>query len=105
VGAARLVCFGKRPSRLDLAESLTLAVIPQNPRRRLPPARLGPAAESQRELAAARERLWRRWSAQHGDRGRDVPVLPLMLATSSSELPFPAPPPSTSLLLGPPPPH
>ncbi len=101
VGAASLVYFGKRPSRLDLAESLTLAVIPQNPRRRLPPARLAPATESQRELAAARERLWRRWSARHRNDERDVPVLPLMLATSSSELPFRAPHLVDSLLRGP----
>src|SRR5262249_61253664 len=57
--------------------------------------------ESQRELAAARERLWRRWSARHGDRGRDVPILPLLVGTSSSELPFRAPHLVDSLLRGP----
>jgi len=101
VGAASLVYFGKRPSRLGLAESLTLAVIPQNPRRRLPSMRLGPADEPRHELAGARERLWRRWSAaRKADAGRAVPVSPLMLATSSSELPFRAPHLVDSLLRG-----
>ena len=100
IGAASLVYFGKRPGQLDLAESLTLAVIPQNPRRRVPWSRLGSAAEPQRELAAARERLWSRWSARRRDARRDAPDVPLSLATVPSELPFRAPHLADGLLRG-----
>ena len=36
VGAASFVYFGKPPSKLQLGEALTLAVIPQSPARRAP---------------------------------------------------------------------
>jgi penicillin-binding protein 1C len=58
VGAASLIYFHKRAQHLTLAEVLTLAVIPQNPRKRASAAR-------GRELAEARKRLWQLWLARH----------------------------------------
>src|SRR5262249_60223185 len=95
------VVVGKRPLGFVLVESLRPAVIPRNRGRRLPSRGPGPADEPRHELAGARERLWRRWSAaRKADAGRAVPVSPLMLATSSSELPFRAPHLVDSLLRG-----
>ena len=92
VGAAGLVYFTKRAAELGLAESLTLAVIPQNPRRRVSPARAGTAREAERELVDARERLWRRWVSHHPrDLRREVDLaLPLAPAPPTA-LPFRAP--------------
>jgi penicillin-binding protein 1C len=89
VGAASLIYFHKRPQQLTLAEVLTLAVIPQNPRKRggataLPTARP--------ELTAARDRLWQRWLAQHPEARADqggMAAPPQLAATSG--LPFLAP--------------
>ena len=92
VGAASLVYFGKRAAQLGLAESLTLAVVPQNPRRRVPHVRGGPPVEALRELAEARERLWRRWLTRHPDDQRRASDLALPLALARpAELPFRAP--------------
>jgi penicillin-binding protein 1C len=55
VGAASLIYFHKRAQHLTLAEVLTLAVIPQNPRKRA----------RGRELTEARNRLWQLWLARH----------------------------------------
>ena len=86
VGAASLVYFRKRAADLTLTEGLTLAVIPQNPRRRV-------IAEHESEaLLAARERLWRLWRAWHSDDdsfASDM-SLPIHLAMPG-ELPFRAP--------------
>jgi penicillin-binding protein 1C len=61
VGAASQVYFGKTADRLNPAEALTLAVIPQRPA-----SRAGRSA-SEQNLLAARERLARTWLARHGD--------------------------------------
>jgi penicillin-binding protein 1C len=91
VAAASLVYFGKAPKELSLPEALTLAVIPQDPTRRLRETHadddgLGPG------LAAARARLYARWREAYGaDAATDVLFrLPLALRRPS-ELPFAAP--------------
>jgi len=59
VEAASRVYFGRSASALTLAEALTLAVIPQNPKKRCPCA-------NRRALARARSSLWQRWSESFG---------------------------------------
>ncbi len=85
VGAASLIYFHKRAQHLTLAEVLTLAVIPQNPRKR------GGAAKP-RELADARDRLWQLWLARHPEAlayQADIKAAPVLAA--SRDLPFLAP--------------
>ncbi|MDB5920299.1 MAG: pbpC [Massilia sp.] len=85
VGAASLIYFHKRAQRLPLAEVLTLAVIPQNPRKRGGAARAG-------ELAGARHRLWQMWLARHPEAlpsQPDIAAAPLL--ASACNLPFLAP--------------
>nr|WP_269106909.1 penicillin-binding protein 1C [Massilia sp. TS11] len=67
VGAASLVYFHKRPSQLTLTESLSLAVMPQNPRKR---GGLRTPGSSSPEVLAARARLWQRWLERHPDAAR-----------------------------------
>jgi len=69
VGAASLVYLRKPASQLTLSEALNLAVIPQNPRKRL--GELAGVAASP-ALRDARKRLARRWVAKHP---QDVRVL------------------------------
>jgi penicillin-binding protein 1C len=88
VGAASLIYFHKRAQRLTLGEALTLAVIPQNPRKRGGAGK--PAA--QRELADARNRLWQLWLARHPGASvaqADFKAAPVLGA--SRDLPFLAP--------------
>ncbi|RJG04248.1 penicillin-binding protein 1C [Noviherbaspirillum sedimenti] len=89
VGAASLIYFHKRASQLTLPEVLTLAVIPQNPRKRggMSPPRNQPAA-----LATARERLWLRWLKQHREAAKYQAEIqaPIKLKATAS-LPFRAP--------------
>lgn len=56
IGAASRIYFHKPSSELNLIESLTLAVIPQNPSRRVPTHNALPDA-----LLTARQRLWQSW--------------------------------------------
>lgn len=78
VGAASLIYFKKRAAQLSLPEILSLAVIPQNPRKR---GGVQPA-----DLQAARTRLAAVWRARHGDAVTAAPVL-----ASVKTLPFLAP--------------
>ncbi len=99
VGAASLVYFHKRAAALTLPEALTLAVIPQNPRRRTTLPRDGHAPALPPELAEARERLWRRWLAQHPDDQRFAADLALLFRPKApAELPFRAPHVAEALL-------
>jgi penicillin-binding protein 1C len=92
VGAASLVYFGKRPQDLSLPEALTLAVIPQDPTRRLRDAAEGGEDKLNRGLRAARDRLYARWREAHAaDALTDALMrLPLDLR-SPAQLPFVAP--------------
>ncbi|HZI16759.1 MAG TPA: transglycosylase domain-containing protein, partial [Myxococcus sp.] len=85
VGAASLVYFGKDVERLSLAESLTLAVVPQSPARRDPGRDAG-------ALTAARLRLFERWLEAHpGDAGRRALLSEPLPVRTPEELPFLAP--------------
>lgn len=65
VAAASRLYFGKTPDRVNLAEAMTLAVIPQRPA-----SRAGRTSSDQ-ELLAARRRLGNLWLAAYGDRADD----------------------------------
>lgn len=89
VGAASLVYWHKPVSRLTVAEAINLAVIPQNPRKRLPSADLEKEPDALRE---ARNRLARRWIARHPEDARFVDPGSLKLSFKNKEsLPFNAP--------------
>ncbi|MBI1889728.1 MAG: penicillin-binding protein 1C [Burkholderiales bacterium] len=89
VGAAGLIYFHKRAQQLTLPEVLTLAVIPQNPRKR---GRISKTEFSSSELSAARERLWQSWLAAHPDAIKyKAEIKSAALRSSASELPFRAP--------------
>jgi penicillin-binding protein 1C len=95
-GAASLVFFGRRVSELSVPQSMTLAVVPQNPRmRRLFATTQSPAADEQSRGTAlddARRRLWTRWLKAHPADARfsgDIAVP--VDATSPEPLPFLAP--------------
>lgn len=89
--AASLLYFHKPVARLALTEALTLAVIPQNPRQRLPNKRhsqpgLPPA------LQQARLRLWQTWQAKFPQDRRFTADFALPLAVySKADKPFLAP--------------
>ena len=66
VGAASLVYLRKPARLLTAAEALNLAVIPQNPRKRVGEfSSGGNSASASVELRAARQRLVQRWVAQY----------------------------------------
>jgi penicillin-binding protein 1C len=89
-GTASLIYFDKPIARLTLPEALTLAVIPQNPVKRL----RGAAQQDtiNRSLADARNRLYAQWLTRHPQDASLKPlfVLPLNLRPLS-QLPFEAP--------------
>lgn len=78
VGAASLIYFHKRAAQLNLAEVLSLAVIPQNPRKR--------GGVQAQDLQTARGRLAQVWRGHHGDA---IPAAPIVASIKS--LPFRAP--------------
>jgi penicillin-binding protein 1C len=92
VAAASLVYFGKRAGDLALPEALALAVIPQDPTRRLRAPASDAAGQLNDGLRAARERLYARWRERRAvDAGTDALMrLPLNLRTPA-QLPFLAP--------------
>ena len=87
VEAASLIYFRKQAQALTMAESLTLAVIPQNPVKRIASRGRNP------ELQAARDRLWRIWLTRHPQDARPhAPDALLALpAQGRANLPFVAP--------------
>ena len=87
VAAASLIYFGKPARRLSLPEALALAVIPQNPAKRVPVS-----GDGYLEALAARERLRDRWQRQYGmdDETRAQFDMPLAVL-SPRDLPFAAP--------------
>lgn len=91
-GTASLVYFDKPARELTLPEDLTLAVIPQNPSRRLDVRRGRDATVAAPGLARARNRLYRHWLRRHpSDRTwQAVFAMPLVLR-NTSQLPFGAP--------------
>ncbi len=102
VGAASLIYFGHPAAALTLPEALTLAVIPQNPLKRLATGR-APSTDAAGSLALqqARARLWTLWREHRGrDAGRvqDAEALPSPPALGRARLPFEAPHAAAMLL-------
>ena len=107
VGAASLIYFGHPAAALTLPEALTLAVIPQNPLKRLAtgqaqaapgadPANAGSAA-----LQQARARLWTLWRDHHARDAahpQDLEALPSPPTLGRARLPFEAPHAAATLL-------
>ncbi|WP_109127193.1 penicillin-binding protein 1C [Dyella sp. C11] len=91
VGAASLAYFDKAPDALSLPEALTLAVIPQDPSRRLQAGGDAPDMIGAR-LNTSRNRLYARWKTLHPQDAALQPLfaLPLHLRPLS-QLPFEAP--------------
>ena len=86
VGAASLIYFRKPAKDLSWPEALTLAVVPQNPVKRL--VERGQNAE----LQAARQRLITLWAARNSEAARQTPEITFTLdASARSALPFVAP--------------
>lgn len=87
IGAASRIYFHKPAAELNLVESLTLAVIPQHPARRVPARNALPEA-----LLAARQRLWQNWITAYPEDRRYASDLALPLPVHSrSELAIEAP--------------
>jgi len=91
VGAASVAYFDKPASALSLPEALTLAVIPQDPTRRLQ-AGDGTMDVIGANLSGSRNRLYARWKKSHPQDAALQPLfaLPLRLRPLS-QLPFEAP--------------
>jgi penicillin-binding protein 1C len=91
-GAASLVYFGKPARDLNLPETLTLSVVPQDPSRRLGVRHGSGNTIVAPQLAAARNRLYRRWLRGHPEdrTWQAVFAMPLALR-STAQLPFEAP--------------
>ena len=92
IATASLFYFNKPASRLNLPEIITLAVIPQNPNKRLS------INNKNAQLNEARSRLWQDWLAQHPEDAKytadmRLPAQSLKEAKrlSSQNLPFLAP--------------
>jgi penicillin-binding protein 1C len=92
VGAASLAYFNKSASSLSLPEALTLAVIPQDPTRRLQSSGANAQNLINPQLAISRNRLYTRWLHSHPEDATLKPLfaLPLNLRPLS-QLPFEAP--------------
>ncbi len=89
VGAASRVYLGKSAQALSVPEALNLAVIPQNPRKRLGP---DGGANQTAALREARGRLARVWARQHPEDARFAEDGALQMSFGSrSRLPFRAP--------------
>ncbi len=87
IGAASLIYFNKQTQQLNLIESLSLAVIPQNPNRRNPTSKKG-----KKQLVKARNTLFKRWLLKHPQHQAYEKFLNLTLNIRAPEqLPFTAP--------------
>ena len=74
VGAASIIYFGKQPRYLSVAQALTLAVIPQNPRLRNPASAGGRIALSRASVRLAESFLHTHRSAQSPDFSSNLAV-------------------------------
>lgn len=92
IGTASLFYFNKPAKRLTLPEAITLAVIPQNPNKRLY------LSANNTTLKQARQRLWQEWLNQHQQYTRieraqfnaDM-ALPIQNIQANKNIPFLAP--------------
>ena len=88
VGAASLVYWRKSVRELNVPEAINLAVIPQNPKKRLPEA----SGKDAPALTDARLRLARRWAARHPQDKRYADPAALKVAfRNRAGMPFLAP--------------
>ncbi|HKY17802.1 MAG TPA: penicillin-binding protein 1C [Rhizomicrobium sp.] len=90
-GAAALAYFDRPVDKLPLPEALALAVLPQDPARRI---RKGPGTAGivNRNLTASRDRLYRRWLQNHPQDRTLQPLFALPLTIRPlARLPFEAP--------------
>lgn len=95
IGTASLIYFNKPVSRLNLPESLSLAVIPQNPNKRFA------LSKQNAPLSKARQRLWADWLAKNPSDAQyktDID-LPNVALNARKNLPFLAPHFTDALLL------
>lgn len=89
IGAASLIYLARPASTLSVPEAINLAVIPQNPRKRLEQQASGMQSA---ELREARARLAQIWVEQHPDDARFAHDNALQMSFSSrARLPFRAP--------------
>ena len=89
VGAAAIAYFDRPVGALSLPEALTLAVLPQDPERRV---RAESASFINRELTLSRDRLYRRWLMEHPQDAALEPLFALPLTIRPlARLPFEAP--------------
>lgn len=92
VGAASLVYWRKPVRELNLPEAFNLAVIPQNPKKRLPEAKGQGMQNDVPALAEARLRLAQRWAAHHPQDKRYADPAALKVAFQNrAGMPFLAP--------------
>ncbi|MDR1123239.1 MAG: penicillin-binding protein 1C [Elusimicrobiota bacterium] len=86
-GAASLIYFGGRVQDMNLLESMTLAVVPQNPKDRIPSRARGFA-----NMQAARALLYKEWLKKHpaDERFKSFFDMPMNIK-DPSRLPFEAP--------------
>jgi len=90
--AASLIYFDKPVAQVSLPEALTLAVIPQDPSRRVRESVDNNADIIGSRLADARARLFKRWVVDHPQDAAMAPLMTLPLRLRSPEhLPFAAP--------------
>ncbi|MEP6484419.1 MAG: penicillin-binding protein 1C, partial [Rudaea sp.] len=92
--AASLIYFDKPVAQVSLPEALTLAVIPQDPSRRVRESDIRESSEDVigSRLIAARARLFARWIVKHPEDADAAPLMQLPLRLRSPEhLPFSAP--------------
>lgn len=93
-GTASLIYFSKQPKDLTLPESLTLAVLPQAPNKRITSSLANPSKPDEMSISLfnARNRLYVKWLEAHPNHADQATLfnLPLNIATPE-HLPFKAP--------------
>ena len=86
IHAAALIYFNRKPLELALPQIMTLVVIPQNPARR------SPILTINRELNAARQRLFERYAAAYQVTEQSAALMQMpLVARDRNSLPFAAP--------------
>lgn len=87
IGTASLFYFNKPASRLTLPEAITLAVIPQNPNKRLH------LSAKNSKLSQVRQRLWQAWIKSHPQDAQFTAdmTLPVQTINAYKNIPFLAP--------------
>ena len=87
VGAASLIYFNKSAAELSPIESITLAVVPQNPNKRNPTS-----AQGREQIYKARKRLFKNWKQSEGSNNLLATQVNMPLAVRDPKrLPFLAP--------------